>query len=263
MNYRLSKQKEVKELFSDIKRNKNKYLFIHYSCDNFEFDKSDPVKIFSIIISPLEENKMKIFSVLDEAKIAKIKIDDISKNYEELEIKMLEKFFDYLKKNVTSNNVLLHWNMKDNVFGFEAILIRYQMLTGNHTYDKVFVKYEKINLAEKFYDLYGKNYINKPALDNLIKLNKIDMKNAKVFDKNLLKLEKYKELTLSFNSRYICILIIIDYAINDRLKTKFNIINRYGISPSGIWEARKKYWIIALIFFIFSIIISFFYKLIF
>ena len=79
MNIRLRQREEVKTLFSDIRHNPKKYLFIHYSSESFENNQGVP-RILTVKISNSEGNDIKTFSVLHEAIIRKIGEDKIAEN---------------------------------------------------------------------------------------------------------------------------------------------------------------------------------------
>ena len=139
-------------------------------------------------------------------KIAEIEnISDISKNYDVIEKKMLDEFYNFIQKH--ENYFWVHWNMKNINYGFEAIAHRYRVLGGNPVHIN---NEKKINLAQLLYDIYGPQYIDKPRLYNIIALNninEIDLLNGE---------EEAKAFTMHAND---------NTAFNTRKSFYFNIYN--------------------------------------
>lgn len=259
MNIRLRQREEVKTLFSDIRHNPKKYLFIHYSSEDIN-ENSGVAKSFSVCISHIDESGIKTFSVLDEALIRKIKVEDIGNNYDMLELEMLKKFFEYIKAFDPKYHILLHWNMKNSSYGFDALTLRYQILSNDDAYNTLFDEFTKIDISSELIKLFGTNYTEKEEktadninhkskgrIDYLIEKNSLNSPAAKKFTKSLLNEGKFQELHISFYARYEAILHIIIYALEGRLKTNRNIIDRYGFNPAGIFEAIKDDWKLAFV----------------
>lgn len=65
-----------------------------------------------------------------------------------------------------------------------------------------------------------------------------------------------QKLQNSFNARYESLLKIINLALDGRLKTNHNIIDRYGFNPAGIFEAIKDDWKLAFVAAVFWLFIA-------
>ena len=245
MNIRLSKREQVKDLFADIRLNPDKYLFIHYSSESFN-DNDGVARPLSISISNMKCDEIKTFSILNEAILKGIRQEDIAGCISILELNMLIKCFEYIKTLNPEYYKFLHWHMKSSRYGFDVLTLRYEALVGSNDYANVFDRFNKINIATKFKDFYGDRYIDKKRMPNLIKKNKLESPDMQKNNQELLKLGKYRELQGSFNARYEAILRIITLALEGRLKTNYNIIDRYGFNPAGIFEAIKDDWRLAL-----------------
>ncbi len=254
MNIRLRQREMVKTLFSDIRYNPKKYLFIHYSSESFENNQGVP-RILTVKISNAEGNDIKTFSVLHEAIIRKIGEDKIAENIDELEKAMLDKLLMYVISLNPQYQIFLHWNMKDSSYGFEAIALRYQVLNGKADFN-VFDKFAKINLSDELQKLYGEKYIGKPRIQCLIGKNKLEKPAMQKKDEKLLSEGKYAKLQNSFNARYESLLKIINLTLDGRLKTNHNIIDRYGFNPAGIFEAIKDDWKLAFVAAVFWLFIA-------
>lgn len=244
MNIRLRQREEVKTLFSDIRHNPKKYLFIHYSSESFENNQGVP-RILTVKISNAEGNDIKTFSVLHEAIIRKIDENKIAEKIDELEKAMLNKLLIYVISLNPQYQIFLHWNMKDSSYGFEAIALRYEVLNGKDDFN-VFDKFTKINLSDELQKLYGEKYIGKPRIQCLIGKNKLEKPAMQKKDEKFLSEGKYAKLQNSFNARYESLLKIVHLALDGRLKTNHNIVDRYGFNPAGFYELIKSSWIWAL-----------------
>ena len=122
-----NRQKEAKEKIKDIFKNKNNVFIIHYSCESFyNIENGRTPRITSIVVKYLDSCNDVSFSI---HKIAEIEdISDISEHYDAIEKKMLDEFYDFIKKH--ENYYWVHWNMKNINYGFEAIAHRYRVLGG-------------------------------------------------------------------------------------------------------------------------------------
>lgn len=238
---RYKKYKEANKIIKKINNNPDKYLIIHYSCESF-MDKPNggTPRITSIAVRYFTSAQTKSFSIHKVAEQQHISFDEIEKNYDKCEKLMLKNFFDFVSKNM--NFYWLHWNMRDENYGFYAIENRYKVLGGKATCvpdDK------KLDVARLFVDRYGKNYIENPKIVNLVEKNKMThmdflkgKQEAEAFnDKEYIKLHKS---TLRKVDLFACMLVS---SAENTLKTNATWKEIYGISPQGIYEALNgKLW---------------------
>lgn len=150
------------------KKNSNKILFIHYSCQSFtDENEGYSPRITSIAVLFNEGHILKSFSIHFVAEIMHIKRDDIEQHYDEIEKIMLESFFEFAQSHY--DYYWLHWNMSNINYGFEGIEHRYQVLTNKTPYH---VDEEKrINLSKLITRKYGNNCVDDPKMINLMELN--------------------------------------------------------------------------------------------
>jgi hypothetical protein len=98
--------------------------------------------------------------------------DDIEPLYDELEKEMLDSFAEYLSRH--TNQTWLHWNMRDQNYGFQAIEHRHRVLKGEpHSVPDD----RKVDLSRLLISMYGVNYIQHPRLEKLLELNDIKAKD--------------------------------------------------------------------------------------
>ena len=81
---------------------------------------------------------------------------------------MLDVFYQYL--NTHTSQTFLHWNMRDQNYGFQAIEHRHRVLGGAPL---VVPNDRKIDLSRLLIELYGVAYIGHPRLETLLTLNNI------------------------------------------------------------------------------------------
>lgn len=242
------------ETIKRISEDQSEYLIIHYSCESFfDLSEGNTPRITSIATKQVKNGLTTSFSIHKTAELNQIPNDKIDKNYNDLEKEMLDEYFEFVSKH--SDKKWIHINMRNINYGFEAIKHRYRVLGG----EPVEISDDKkIDLARLFVSIYGKNHINHPRFESLYKLNNITLigfltgkEEAKAFENG-----NYVALHQSTLRKVDCMSDVLSLAIENDLKTKSNILERYGISPAGIFYAAKENWIIAIILFIIATVIA-------
>ena len=219
-----NREKEAKEKIKDIFKNKNNVFIIHYSCESFyNIENGRTPRITSIVVKYLDSCNDVSFSI---HKIAEIEdISDISEHYDAIEKKMLDEFYDFIKKH--ENYYWVHWNMKNINYGFEAIAHRYRVLGGIPVHIN---NEKKINLAQLLYDIYGSKYIDKPRLYNIIALNNInemDLLNGEE-EANAFAMQDFVNLHRSTLKKVDAIYNLLDLTYLNKLKTKASFLDKNG-----------------------------------
>ena len=118
---RLRRRREAKKQLTEINKNRNNVLVIHYSCESFynRLDRTSP-RITSIAVRNLATGQTESFSIHQIAeRDKKLSIESINSHYDELEKKMLKDFYDHAEKH--KNYTWLHWNMRNINYGFCSI----------------------------------------------------------------------------------------------------------------------------------------------
>lgn len=140
---------------------------IHYACQSFRQPQifGSP-RITSIAVRNLGTGQTVSFSIHEELELARIPLGDVHDYIDQLEFSMLEKYFLYLKEN--RNFRFLHWNMRDQKFGFSAIEHRFRTLGGTPF---ELPESNRLDLAILANDIYGSGYLPKPYLRSLAERN--------------------------------------------------------------------------------------------
>lgn len=160
---------KLKELFSRV----GKVYAIHYSCESFyERDDWRSPRITSVAVRNLESGQTTSFSIHLVAELRDIPVSEIDSHYDELEREMLDRLAEYLKAR--RDATWIHWNMRDQNYGFQAIEHRHRILKGE---PEVVPDDRKIDLSSLLISLYGENYIGHPRLASLVAKNKISTRD--------------------------------------------------------------------------------------
>jgi hypothetical protein len=247
-----NRQKKAKDKIKEIFDNSNNILIIHYSCESFyDLECGKTPRITSIAVKYLNTEIDCSFSI---HKIAEIqKETDIQNNYDSIERKMLDEFYEFLKSHENYN--WLHWNMKNINYGFEAIAHRYKVLGGT---PYTILNEKTINLAKLLSDIYGCSYIKNPKLYNLIKLNGLEHKDllngedeGKAFQD-----ADYVKLHRSTLKKVDAIYNILNLAYLNKLKTNASFIDKNGGIIMLIPYLLKEHWVISTLLILIGFIAS-------
>ena len=176
---------------------KDNLLYIHYACSSIK-DNNENI-ITSIAIKESKSNEVRSFNITEI-------IDEKS---------MLDDFYRYIKTK--SNHYWIHWNMKNSIYGFDAINNRYKELGS--TPEEIHHE-QKIDLYVILINIYGDNYIDHPHFINIAKKNKLNIKDfIKGEDEpQCFKDKEYQKLKLSSHRKVEIIKELFEKA--DKLKTK-------------------------------------------
>lgn len=241
------------KIIKEIDDNREKHLIIHYSCESF-YDKENGAskKIASIAIKRLDNGQTDLFSIHKTAEILKINSENISNHFPKIEKRMLKDFFTFVDNNI--DKYWIHWNMRDNNFGFKAIEHRYKVLGGTPT---LISDDKKIDLSNLISDRYTINYIDHPRMEKLYELNDIQPKDfltgkqeADAFES-----KEFNKLSHSTASKVNLFSTILKSLFDNSLKVKSSRLQIFGTSLQGIvlnitstWWGKILKWAIPVIF---------------
>lgn len=243
INY--EKRQKNLNLIKEIYKNPEKYLIIHYSCESFKRESNKSPRITSIAIRNLETAQTELFSIYQIAEIEKIPENKIVESYDKLEKKLLDNFYNFLKNK--TNYKFIHWNMRDENYGFQAIEHRYKVLGGTPP-DNIINDDRKIDLARMLVGLYGINYIGHPRLENLIKLNNITNKNFLTGEQEAIAFENCNFLKLQRSTlrKVDCMCNILDRVKGQYLKTLTSYWDLYFSSLAAFVNFIKEHTLFSI-----------------
>ena len=130
--------KEINSLF----QSENNIWVVHYASSNFE---NYPIRIASIALRRLTNNQTSSFSMNDT------EYDDGK------EKQILKDFFEHIKLNPLAK--YLHWNMRDDSYGFAVVQNRFKSLFPNEELPFLISNEDKYDLSRILVEIYGDNYI--------------------------------------------------------------------------------------------------------
>jgi hypothetical protein len=165
----LTRQKAARAAIKQLHEQAGSVLLVHYSCESF-YDRPDGTspRITSIAIRRLDSGQTHSFSIHKVAELHHADLAALDSNYDQFEREMLDDFYAFVRLN--DRHRWLHWNMRDEGFGFAAIEHRYRVLAGQPI---IIPDDRKHDLARMLIELYGPDYAGHPRLQSLIDLNKI------------------------------------------------------------------------------------------
>jgi hypothetical protein len=165
----LRKQKAAWAALDNLFAEARNIRIIHYSCESF-YDRPNgrSPRITSIAVRDLDTAQTQSFSIHQVADERHVPFDEIAAHYDCLERQMLADFYKYIGQ--FQGMKYIHWNMRNINYGFHAIEHRYRVLGG----DPVIISDDKkIDLARILIDIYGRDYISHPRLEELMVKNSI------------------------------------------------------------------------------------------
>ena len=202
---------------------------IHYSCESF-YNRPQGIspRITSIAVCNLATQQAESFSIHRTAEREQVSFEEIKNHYDKLESTMLSDFFDHLSQN--SERKFLHWNMRDENYGFQAITHRMRVIGGTEKNVYRVPESQKIDLARLLKDIYGPTYIGDPRMQMLQEKNQMKPLNfltgqgeADAFDA-----QQYHLLHLSSLAKAHSMTEIARLANNRQLKTNTRAWQMHG-----------------------------------
>ena len=170
------RQRDAQKALDELFTNAENVFVIHYSCESFHDRKRDrSPRIAAIALRKLDSAQTKSFSIHQTAEINGVTLDEIEGHYDKLEKKTLTQFFDHLSG--FKGMKYLHWNMRDDNYGFQAIQHRMRVLCGSDASLYEVDDRDKVDLARLLPDIYGADYIEHPRMEKLAHKNDIGLRD--------------------------------------------------------------------------------------
>lgn len=266
-------RKRLNEIYDDAI---NTYV-IHYSCESFYApDNQTPLakstRVTCIAVRNLKSGQTKTWSIHKSAELSgqldnltamtqanaplasqteplntqqAASVAQVVEILDPLEFDMLKGYFSFLENHTESN--FIHWNMRDDNYGFSALEHRFRVLKGNPV---ILQDNKKFDLARELITLYGKRYASHTSpsgrrgrLMTIIELNKISDTDA---------LQGAEEAAAFINGEFMSLQQstlrkvdvlsnIFDRAHDKSLVTTASFTDKYGIHPVALIEVAKNH----------------------
>lgn len=254
---RLTERKDGLDQLNVILKDKNKSLIIHYSCESFVTSHGRTPRVTSICIRYLGTAQTKSFSIHLQAQFECKDFNNLNDaDYDELEKKMLDEFYDFAKKHKDFKWV--HWNMRDSNYGFDAIANRYRILGGEVFEIDEDRKYDFPRILGKIYTYgYEKNkpdgrLLNLAARNNISTIDALKgVDESTAFDN-----KEYLKLHKSTLRKVDLIDSLIDRTYKDELKVCVKKKHIYGLTIPGVIEIVKNNLVLVVIWTLFFYVVG-------
>lgn len=253
MKDRARTRRQVDRIYDDAVR----AYIVHYSCESFYDNETGGSKrVTSIAIRNLNSAQTKSWSIHKSAELLGF-LDEIPRHLDELEFQMLAGYFDFLRLH--NDCTFVHWNMRDENFGFAALEHRFRVLDGEPF---VLSDEKKIDLARVLVNLYSRSYAShtspsgkKGRIMTIMEVNKIADLDALqgAEEANAFVDGEYLRLHRSTLRKVDVFANIFDRVHAKTIKTQAGFLDVYGVHPAALVEAVKNYWVIAAILLIGSL----------
>ena len=245
---RIQRHRKSRDKLSRLTSNSDHVQVIHYSCESFynRIDERSP-RITSIAVRNFGTGSTRSFSIHQVAEVRKLRGGQLEESYDSLEREMLDEYFEFMRSHLS--DIWLHWNMRDIIFGFQALEQRYKVLGGQPT---ILAEANKVDLSELLTDIYGSNYIGQPRLASLVQKNDLTNKDFLPGEEEAVAFQnrEYFKMHLSTLRKVHILSQSASLAEESRLKTDMSWGDIYSINPESIGEFLKDHWLVSTVTFL-------------
>lgn len=157
-----TRQKAAREGLARLFVHPSSVFVIHYACESFdEANGYASPRITAIALRNLGTGDTTSFSIHAEVELSRRRHHDVA-GLDVMEAAMLARFYDFVARNPYAT--FLHWNMRDEKFGFAAIAHRSALLGIQPVsiHDS-----QKYDLSRGFVEMFGSGYVEKPYIETL------------------------------------------------------------------------------------------------
>lgn len=220
---------------------------VHYSCESF-YDRVDgrTPRVTSIAVRNLKSGTTESFSVHKYAELEGVPANQIGTgdNYDRFERMMLDGFYAFVASH--GDATWVHWNMRDNNYGFAAIAHRHQVLGGQPL---AVPDERRVDLARLLVDIYSRGYAAHPRLRSVVALNKIADRDMLAGDEEAAAwaAAEYVKLHQSTLRKVDIFANILERVHERRLRTTARWSEVHGISFRGTMEWLRDHPVVTLL----------------
>lgn len=161
-----SRQKAAREGLNRLVAQPATVFVVHYACESFDQARgyASP-RITAIALRNLGSGATRSFSIHAEVEVARRRHADVA-SLDAAERAMLTKFYSFVAHSPYAT--FLHWNMRDEKFGFAAIAHRSALLGVEPA---SIPDGQKFDLSRAFVEIFGSDYAARPVIETLARLN--------------------------------------------------------------------------------------------
>jgi hypothetical protein len=222
------RQKAAREKLGQVFAHRETVYAIHYACQSFYSGRQlASTRVGCIAVRQLASGQVTTFSIGKTAELYRMAANDIARNWDALERTMLGEFYEFVRTNKSARFV--HWNMRDDTYGFAALEHRFQVLGGR---PEPIAEHNRLDLARLLLELFGDRIVReKNKLIGLSKLNGFSMADvlAGAEEAQALQEGQYRRVQMSTQTK-VKLIADLATAANDRtLRTEAGFVaNQLG-----------------------------------
>jgi|SRR5450830_131199 len=242
---RIKERSKARKTINTIFDNSARAYLLHYSCQSFYDNPSGgSTRITSIAARNLHSGQTRSWSIHKAAELAE-QLQGIPDNLDALEKAMLEGYFAFLRSYPDAT--FIHWNMRDENFGFAALEHRLKVLKGDPF---ILGDDRKFDLARSLVTLYGRKYAphksatgRKGRLMSIAEINRIADTDALEGEAEAAAFVsgEYLKLHQSTLRKMDMLANIFDRVHANSLKTNATFTDKYGVHPVALIEVIKNH----------------------
>lgn len=161
-----TRQRSARALLRSVLDQGANTFAIHYACQSLEA--ATTPRVTSIAIRNIGDGTSFTFSVHSEIELAAYAGREPTLN--DVELAVLQRFYRFVASH--SRAVFLHWNMRDDIYGFPALEHRYKLLSGGPP--TPIHESQRVDLARLLKEIYGSNYAPRPHLKSIAEMNSLE-----------------------------------------------------------------------------------------
>lgn len=196
-------------------------LAVHYACESWFEVRDRPVAISCISFFNLSTGEEVPFSVIDTARQVSEEVDSTVVANDTREAHVLERYYDFLRRN--SDAIVVDWNMNSSDFSFLMLDNRYTYLTNNsapysHPRSRLY------DLDELFTGLFGEDYAEHPKLHKLACANGLSIRGklSGAEEAEKFKHGEHSEIRRSTAVKAKIIALLLGRLLSGKLETKLS-----------------------------------------
>ena len=249
-SHRHRQKTAVKARLEKISSSLENVYVIHYSSESFySSETGQSPRVTSIAVRDFFSGQTMSFSIHKFAELEHVPLDRIKDKYDELEKRMLEEFYKYVRERGSADWV--HWNMRDINYGFAALEHRLSVLGGEPV--KI-DEQRKFDLSRALVTLFGRGYSKHPRIESLMAANSMTTKDFLSGEKEAAAFEEgqYIALHQSTLRKVDTLCNFMDGAIAGTLKTRATWRERHDLHD--LVDTVKDHWLIVTLTLVAAII---------
>jgi hypothetical protein len=150
-----SRQQAARKILAELLAHPETVYAIHYACQSFyQGGQVASPRVGAISVRQISTGQVTSFSIAQVAELNHVAAEDIPALLDRIERRVLDGYFEFVRGNKHAR--YLHWNMRDQQYGFAALEHRASVLGGTPF---EITESHRHDLATLIEDIYGIDYV--------------------------------------------------------------------------------------------------------